>query len=648
MNRVEYNKFKLTGIVTDINPFELDTSETPNAWTAGTNVVFDNGETQRVNGLAPFTDAVPEEAVFALNVLTPDSSLWLYVSEDGPYAQIWVTDGKSHWNISPVQPVNADPGMNDPGEWLTTNSTAEVTGGKGVFTGSGWSVKIYQDIALTMGEDYEVHYTIDSITGEDIRGVASDSSGTIPRIEPGTYMDVIPASSSSPLACGVGVYGAGGVTAVVDNVYIYPAQGDKLTKSAGKWTGAVLNGVPVLNNGVQAPMWWDGNTSNPAQPLPDWPENTTCKAIRAFKYHLIAMNITQDSVQLPEKFMWSAAADPGTIPSSWTPEPGNDAGDNVLSATPGGINDGHKLRDTFILYKQHSAYTLDYVAGQYVFAVRPLFVTAGAQHLNCVIESRGLHYVFGDDDLYVHDGNQLQSISDKRIRNIVFDAIPPEQRSLCHVAQRVSRDEVWFMFPSAVSGKIRTAVVYSTEERAFGVRALPDVSFVATGIIPQTEEATTWDDVPEAETWNTMEGFWSDATYSLSNDGLIACGEKLYHVDAANTNDGEPVPAKIERLAWQIGQDEWITKTLRSLYINITGGVGDEVLVQLGASMHPDQPITWNPAQAIVIGEDVASRGYKVDSMIHGRYFHIRITSAGGSPWKIHSMMSCFVREGKF
>ena len=112
--------------------------------------------------------------------------------------------------------------------------------------------------------------------------------------------------------------------------------------------------MPVFNNGIDDPFYWDGVVTNICLPLPDWPALTKCKAMRSFKYHLFAMDITQNSIRDQDLVLWSDAADPNTIPQSWTPGPDNDAGSNTLSATEGAIIDAEKLRDQFVIYKNRS------------------------------------------------------------------------------------------------------------------------------------------------------------------------------------------------------------------------------------------------------------------------------------------------------
>jgi len=414
----------------------------------------------------------------------------------------------------------------------------------------------------------------------------------------------------------------------------------------GEWTGTVLNGVPVLNNGINAPIWWNGTTATPMTDLPDWPANTVCRSIRAFKFHLLAMDIEQDGVRIQEKVMWSDGADAGSIPAEWSPTPENDAGDTILAATVGAVVDGAKLRDVFIIYKQHSTYTCQYVAGQFVFNFQPLFITTGVQSVNCIKELRGFHFVFADDDVIKHDGNSFASTIDHKMRQILFDGIQPENHHMCHLAIRVPTDEVWICAPTLDSERCDIALVYSFTDDVWGIRTLPEIAYVADGIVPKEDGDFSWD---EAETtWYSDPRFWNEANYSATADRLLMSQPeltKIYHIGAASDNDGADVEAWVERRDFTIGGEPniWTTTIVRSLYPVVTGSEGDVLKVKFAASVAPGQELDWGPEQEFAIGGPI-----KVDNLSHGRYLNLRISSTGGNPWEVHRIGFEYILKGKY
>ena len=127
-----------------------------------------DGATQRVGGYSRFADPVTgSHVVFCHPVLIYEQSYWIYINDDGVTVTVMVTDGTTHWDITPVA-------------------------------------------GLTSG-------------GADVN----------------------------------------------DRV--------------GIWTGTTLNSVPVLNNGIDYPFYWDGQVGNPCLTLPDWPANVYAKSVRAFR-----------------------------------------------------------------------------------------------------------------------------------------------------------------------------------------------------------------------------------------------------------------------------------------------------------------------------------------------------------------------------
>ena len=380
------------------------------------------------------------------------------------------------------------------------------------------------------------------------------------------------------------------------------------------------------------------------QTLPDWPANTSARSIRAFKYHLIAMDITTDSVQTPEKVMWSSAADPGTVPQSWTPLPENDAGDNPLSETVGGVVDGLALRDVFVLYKNHSTYYMQYIGGTFVFQFHLLFPTSGIQTTNCVAEMDGKHWVYTDDDIIVHDGNSFQSIADNVYRSYVQNSINPEQQHFAHVAVDLPKGEFWVCFPTDDDPGCDVAAIFSTGSGVWGNRDLPQATFTARGIIPDDGASAQWDD--QTQTWSTISRYWDQRAYNLTNDKLVFCnGVGMYEVDAANDAAGQPVEAFVERIYWTYGGDQgiWDNDTLRSIYPHITGTDGDKIIARVGATRAAAQGIQWSAPQELTIGDVTA-----IDAMVTGRFVHIRFESTGGQPWQIHRMLFEYVRKGKW
>ena len=158
-----------------------------------------------------------------------------------------------------------------------------------------------------------------------------------------------------------------------------------------------------MNAGASSPVFWGTSPGSPAEVLTNWPAGAKCGALRPHTNYLMALDYTDELANpFPQLIKWSDAAEPGTIPQEWAPAPSNQAGSVSCAATPGAVVDGLTLRQQFIVYKQSSTFSLDFIGGQFIFGLRLLFANIGALSRNCVVEFEGKHAVLSDGDFIVH------------------------------------------------------------------------------------------------------------------------------------------------------------------------------------------------------------------------------------------------------
>ena len=395
----------------------------------------------------------------------------------------------------------------------------------------------------------------------------------------------------------------------------------------GEWTGGLLNGLPVANNGANAPVWWNENPLNNFETLPDWPEDLTCVALRPFKNHLFALGTKEPGGVFGSQYRWSDGADDGAIPQSWTPLPTTEAGDDQLSETRGAIVDGKVLRDQFIIYKRTSCYAVDYVAGNDVFANRLLFAEVGALARNCVQEVFGEHYVFTNGDLLKHDGFKVTSLADDSVRNLVFGQIDAENFSTSFVTWNPITKHVWFCFPTTGHRFPNFAAVYSTEYGTWGVRELQNESpYVAFGFIDEP----VFDNYDEQTiAYDEAANRYNEAKYSLAIERNVQLDyerTKFYAVDIGNTYNGEPIEGRLTKEMMDLGDNSEI-KTINQVWLRMQGE--GNVQVRLGSTPHPSQGTAWGPFKDYAAGQE------KLDYFMTGRYLAIEIISSEQQQWNI-------------
>lgn len=432
------------------------------------------------------------------------------------------------------------------------------------------------------------------------------------------------------------------VTDGVSHHNITPA-GGLTAVDPGAWNGTILNGIPVLNNGIDKPFYWGLSVSSPCLYLPGWPNTARCKVIRSFKYHLFALNVTDSGTAFQDTLWWSRGAEPGSVPSEWVPTPSNDAGDMTLADSPGGIVDGLSLRDTFVVYKQFATYMISYVAGQYVFTQRKLFLTTGVQTSNCVAELNGEHWVFTGNDVIRHDGQNFLSVVQDKIKQELVKSIDPSLTDMICVTSRHREQQLWVCIPTQGQPYLNRAYVINVLTGDCGIIELPLVAFVARGIVAQGSANISWDSDPEA--WDSDNTFWDQQTYSPTEDSILICDvddNKLWSHGTTDTADGQPLAAFVERQSLPINDN--INRALVTRLVpRLDGEPGETINIRVGGQAYFNQPINWSDPQPFVIGTDVG-----VNVQVEGRLISVRFEAVTNRVWKLHSYKMEVVDLGLF
>jgi hypothetical protein len=315
--------------------------------------------------------------------------------------------------------------------------------------------------------------------------------------------------------------GSSAVYAVQTTVHtdVTHASGIQTNTDVSKFTLDLLNGVPVFNNALDEPQYWDGNVANNFLDLPGWIATETCKVLVPHRFHLFALGIDGPAGDFPDQVKWSDAAAPGNVPSSWTAAATNEAGDTILGDTPGEIISGANLRDALMIYKSGSTHRADYVGGQEIYAFRTLFVEAGALCRHAVADINGRHLVVTDGDIIVTDGTNIRSIAQNRRKRFLFNQLDQDNFQNLFVVYNRALNECWVCFPEAGNSLCTRAMVYDVANDAWGDRELPGIAFAANGLINDTATDETWD--ADSDAWDGDSSPWNQVNYSLATADLV-------------------------------------------------------------------------------------------------------------------------------
>ena len=408
--------------------------------------------------------------------------------------------------------------------------------------------------------------------------------------------------------------------------------GTALTGTAGdRFTSCVLGGVYVQNNGKDVPMFWGGDTKLNLATVTGWNATWRCKSMRAFKVYLLAFDITKGEERFPSMVKWSHAAEPGTLPTSWAEaDATKDAGEQDLSETPDKLVDGLALGDTFIVYKERSAYGMQLTSDNNIFRFFRLPGDYGMLAQNCAAQFPGGHVVLGASDVVVHSGGEATSILKGKLRRWLFRRIDGANYGRSFLVANHARSEVWICYPTTSQAACTEALVWNYAENVFGIRELPNVTAGAFGPL-STSAANKWN--ASTDKWNDSLAKWNQSDISEADRRVLmsSTASKLYLMDQSAKFDGVSFTSRVERIGMAFG-DPARTKLLKAIYPRIDAPTGSVVFVQVGGCQDAEQTPAWSAPVAYTVGSS-----YRVDTFATGRFLAYRIYSTT-SRWRVKSI----------
>ena len=405
-----------------------------------------------------------------------------------------------------------------------------------------------------------------------------------------------------------------------------------------QWNGCTLNGLSVLNNGLDNPqilkeddaqfsdMIYSGSTTWASQ-------GYIATVIRAHKNFLVALRITESGQLYRNMVHWSSVALPGEQPSSWDYTDITELSNRVvLAQTDGEVIDGLSLRDDFIVYKEDSVFVLSSVNDPtYVFLARPLFSDRGIFAQDCVCDIGGRHFVVGDGRVYIHDGSTAQDVMSGRVADDFFGKIDSVNYKLTFCFFNRVKSEVVICFPDSGSDRCNSSYVYNVDNNTWTTKSVNNLFFAKIGsLVFSTGQPSDFWDSESDSTWDSeVSQVWKVQVFSPINDTLIGAGKGLWQLDTGLTDDGLPIELLAEKTGILLGgENKWneiVSVTPR------TEGSG-EILLQIGKQSSPEsRDIFWSPARAIVPGEN-----RRIPFKIISPCFGWRIVGTG--EWKLSSL----------
>ena len=419
-------------------------------------------------------------------------------------------------------------------------------------------------------------------------------------------------------------------------------------------TSCTLGGVRYYNRSSDAPVYRSSPLDGAFTTLPGWDLTYKTRSLRSYKDFLIALNVSKGAVEYEGMVKWSNAAQFGAPPADWDVTlPSSLSGETILNDITAPLVDGLALGRVFMIYGEKQVYRMTFIDNEFLFAFDEVFPDRGVIAENCVVDVKGLHYVFGEDDIYVHDGVQPVSIVEGKVAERIFSEIDFSRKAQCFVYHDPYYKEVVFCYPSkddraswslGTTNGCNRAFVFNYKDRTTSFIDLPGV--VAAESFSQDATAT-WEDLT---TWDNSSGNWSSYQTRTPNVPLLASvGNGItpaqpYLMDPLSwgrlPNAPEPSVQWTARLTLEyLDLDElqlgiYGTKLLRSIHPQvITGDENSEIMIQLGWTNNLNVPPVYEDMRAF----NPAVNG-KHDGRVTGRYLAMKIEIPPG----VHAELSGF------
>lgn len=411
------------------------------------------------------------------------------------------------------------------------------------------------------------------------------------------------------------------------------------------WDGVQFGGIPVFTNGIDKPQAWvNPSLGTPFVDLPNWTAANIAKIIRPYKSFLVAMGVSKSGVQYPNLVWWSHPADPGTVPASWDiADPTKLAGEfDLVDNYVGGIRDALPLRDALIIYKDNAVWGLQFIGGNAV--MRPYQILGGTgilgPHCSALVNSGAQHVFAGHNDLLVFDGQNAQSLLDKKMQKYLTDTIDSnvEERSFVFALER--KNEVYFCYPELGHTFPNMTIIWNWKDNTITQRDLgTEISSMAIG--PVAISGDPWD--LDTATWDSDTTIWDLAQFRATSFDIIAsepgtslATSQMTQMGIGQDRDGVNYNAFVERTDIAlIGQDRAgqpkadfeRRKFAKRIWPHVEGA---PIQVSIGSQETLGGGVVYAPAQTFTPGTDKY-----LDFLVNGLFIAVKFESSVPGVWQL-------------
>lgn len=388
------------------------------------------------------------------------------------------------------------------------------------------------------------------------------------------------------------------------------------------YTGGAFHGRMVANDAVNPPQVWLPGLGNDFLEISHWPTAHIVDVIRPFGDFLVGLRWNEGGTYNARLVRWSDRAAVGSMPGSWDfADPTNQAGRTELGQTHDKLVDCLPLRDQNIIYKQFHTWIMQYVGGLDVFAFREVFKEAGLLTENCAKAFGARHFAVTDSDIIAHDGNDAQSLVDKKIRRWLFNRLSTTRFKYSFVAADHREREMLFCFPEEGVDFPNLAAVWNWLDNSWSVRDLGEqMAHASSGIVEAA--GVTFDEDP-GEFDSGPVGIFDEYEYTPWSQRLLlaaATRPQLLQGNVGTTFDGATIGAFALRQNMALSRDVAQIKRVHRIFPKVIGAPGTRIRFRVGASDNQDGTVLMQGPFNFVCGVD-----RKFDCRVTGRFIHLLI-----------------------
>jgi hypothetical protein len=386
----------------------------------------------------------------------------------------------------------------------------------------------------------------------------------------------------------------------------YTLAGYTPSSAEGTWSQTSLANILYVNRSDRAPWYLRSsdtafqNLGVPSGAPTSWDSTHTCQLLRTCGGALVALNVTKGATNYPTMVKTSSIPLSGVIPASWDISLANTlATENILAELKGSITDAQQFGSYLVIYGLSEAWFMQADQSIQVYNYRKLPFQKGSLNANCSFELDGKHFVFGVDDIWMHDGNSEVSIVDEKNRDFIFSSINMSKKNRCFISHNAQLKELSFNY---ISG-----------DRGVGFLGAPDGCNRA-AVYNYSDKTMTFDDLPLV---------YSSASANLSISTTYATTTALYSTTGGSYLDQED---GFKRTPVYVGDSNTTYNLTTSLYAQDLFGTGSTVAFPVDTNATLPRYLERDGIDLDSLNLDL--RGYKVVSSIYpqGRF------GAGAAP----------------